>query len=106
MAEHPDYYAVAFGRKPGIYRQWTEAHEQVNGYKNNCHERFGTEEEAIKFMLPYHKRGDIRFFYPRTEDSLDEKLAQLSIKGDSKDATITRRLDNLEDRVSRLEKKR
>lgn len=44
------YYAVRVGRKPGIYDNWDDAKEQVNGFKNSKYKSFTTEEEAIAFM--------------------------------------------------------
>jgi Caulimovirus viroplasmin len=43
-------YAVRRGRRPGIYTSWSEAHDQVCGYKNNLHKKFGTLAEAVAFM--------------------------------------------------------
>jgi len=44
------YYAVCVGRKPGVYDNWEEAKEQVNGFKNSKYKSFATEEEAIAYM--------------------------------------------------------
>jgi hypothetical protein len=35
-------YAVAMGRRPGIYELWYEAAEEVVGYEGNIHRAFGT----------------------------------------------------------------
>lgn len=44
------YYAVRDGRKPGIYRTWDEAKQQVHGYKNATYRSFTTQKEAEEFM--------------------------------------------------------
>ena len=44
------YYAVAKGRKPGIYNSWDDASVQVNGVAN-CYKGFKTLAEAQQFMV-------------------------------------------------------
>jgi len=47
------YYAVAAGRKPGIYRQWfgkAGAQVQVIGFQGAVYKGFATREEAQAFM--------------------------------------------------------
>jgi hypothetical protein len=44
------YYAVAVGRRPGIYTSWRDAHGQVVGYPGNVHQAFRTREEAESFL--------------------------------------------------------
>ena len=49
----PKYYAVARGYNPGIYMYWEGeggAQEQVDGFKNNKHQRFSTRVEAEIFI--------------------------------------------------------
>ena len=50
LARKPRYYAVAVGWRPGIYRVWSNAAKQVNGYENNVYQSFGTLHEAKEFM--------------------------------------------------------
>jgi len=48
------YYAVAVGRKPGIYRQWfgeAGAQVQVIGFQGAVYKGFATREEAQAFMV-------------------------------------------------------
>lgn len=47
------YYAVAEGRRPGIYESWIEAGEQVNGFPGNRHQAFRTKEEAAHYLSPH-----------------------------------------------------
>ncbi|KAK5981822.1 RNase H domain-containing protein [Trichostrongylus colubriformis] len=44
------YYAVANGRKVGVFRSWDECHAQVNGYPNARYKKFVTESEALAFI--------------------------------------------------------
>ena len=45
-----NFYAVARGRKPGIYTNWTECYSQVNGFKGNYYKGFDTKAEAEAFI--------------------------------------------------------
>ncbi|KAI8037136.1 ribonuclease H1 [Drosophila gunungcola] len=44
------FYAVASGRKAGVYATWAECEEQVKGFKNAKYKKFGTRQEAEKFV--------------------------------------------------------
>jgi viroplasmin and RNaseH domain-containing protein len=52
------YYAVACGRKVGIFRSWAEAGPQVTGFPNNWHQKFTTKEEAREY-LEGHRSVDV-----------------------------------------------
>jgi hypothetical protein len=57
------YYAVAKGRKPGLYSNWDDAREQVDGFSHATHQKFKTREQAIQFMCIYGiEESKIRFF--------------------------------------------
>ena len=43
------FYAVRFGRIPGIYTSWNECKKQVNGFKGAIYKKFATEANAITF---------------------------------------------------------
>ncbi|XP_033184330.2 ribonuclease H1 [Bombus vancouverensis nearcticus] len=49
------YYAVAKGRKPGIYHTWPECHEQVLRFSGSVFKKFKTETEARSFIKEYEK---------------------------------------------------
>ncbi|XP_071856331.1 ribonuclease H1 [Bombus fervidus] len=49
------YYAVAKGRKPGIYRTWSECHEQVSCFSGPVFKKFKTETEANSFIKEHEK---------------------------------------------------
>lgn len=40
------YYAVARGRRPGIYTSWDEIEPLVSGFRGNKHKSFRTKQEA------------------------------------------------------------
>jgi hypothetical protein len=44
------FYAVAVGCHQGIYNNWLEAANQVNGYAGNVHWSFRTREEAEFYL--------------------------------------------------------
>ena len=44
-------YAVARGRKTGVFHTWPECQAQVKGYKNPVFKGFMTEEEAREWLL-------------------------------------------------------
>ncbi|KAK6032966.1 hypothetical protein OSTOST_00821, partial [Ostertagia ostertagi] len=47
------YYAVAKGRKVGVFGSWDECRVQVNGYPQARYKKFATENEAIAFITEY-----------------------------------------------------
>jgi len=52
------YYAIASGRKPGIYDNWPAAQAQVNGYPGAIYKGFLTKEEAEAwFKNPVYRAG-------------------------------------------------
>lgn len=59
------YYAVARGRKTGIYTSWDEAQEQIIRFPNALFKSFGNEIEAIKFLQQHE---DIE---PKSQDFRD-----------------------------------
>lgn len=44
------YYAVATGRKPGIYNSWEECENQVDGFSNARFKSFKTIDEAKRYL--------------------------------------------------------
>lgn len=43
------YYAVAKGRKSGVYSNWNDCKDQVNGYSGASFKKFNTAAEARLF---------------------------------------------------------
>jgi hypothetical protein len=50
------YYAVASGRRPGIYTSWPTAHKQVNCFSGAVFQGFSDYSDAMTFLYAY---GDI-----------------------------------------------
>ena len=48
------FYAVAKGRKPGIYLTWKECEEQIKGYSGSKFKKFESPEEAEAFYAQYN----------------------------------------------------
>lgn len=44
------FYAVRKGKTPGIYENWDQCREQVQGYSGAEYKKFNTETEAKEFM--------------------------------------------------------
>jgi ribonuclease H-related protein len=44
------YYAVKQGYKIGIFDNWEECKESVNGFKGAQYKSFRSEEEALKYL--------------------------------------------------------
>jgi ribonuclease HI len=58
VAKKKKYYAVKFGRKPGIYTQWfgeNGAESQVKGFPKAVFKGFATKEEAKIFLRDDYK---------------------------------------------------
>lgn len=57
------YYAVAVGRKPGLYKTWDECKEQTNGFSDAKFKSFQTESEARKYLqlndVAIDKKGNV-----------------------------------------------
>lgn len=47
------YYAVAVGRRTGIFRSWEEAEPLVRGFPGNVHQMFRSRDRAEEY-LRYH----------------------------------------------------
>lgn len=45
------FYAVAKGKKPGIYTSWPECQQNTNGYPGPIFKKFDTKAEAEAFIL-------------------------------------------------------
>ena len=47
------FYAVAKGRKRGIYKTWTECEKHVRGFKNAKFKKFPSEQQAREFIVSF-----------------------------------------------------
>ena len=50
MPAKPKFYAVARGRRPGVYTDWPTAKSQVHGFDGARYKGFATREEAEAFV--------------------------------------------------------
>ncbi|XP_034479565.1 ribonuclease H1 [Drosophila innubila] len=51
------FYAVAKGRKVGIYANWAQCEEQVKGFKGAVYKKFNNRLEAEQFISPTKATG-------------------------------------------------
>jgi len=51
------FYAVKFGRTPGVYKTWKECEEQTKGFKGAIFKSFATHGEALTFVTPVAFNG-------------------------------------------------
>lgn len=70
------FYAVAIGRKPGIYGTWIECCRQVNGFSDARYKKFKALSDAIEFMAVYG--GDGHFSQFKSEDFEPDSTASFS----------------------------
>ena len=56
-SSRPHFYAVARGRKPGIYQSWEACLEQVDGFPGPIHRKFSTVEEAEWFVWKHRDQS-------------------------------------------------
>lgn len=53
------YYAVAIGRKTGIFTMWNEVKTLVDGYQGARHKSFKTYDEANNYLLNFYNKSII-----------------------------------------------
>jgi ribonuclease HI len=66
-SEPTKFYAIARGRAPGVYTDWSKAQEQIKGFQRPRFKRFATRAEAEEFV-----RMAGRPIEPPTGDSADD----------------------------------
>lgn len=70
------FYAVARGRKPGIYGSWLECCKQVNGFSDARYKKFKDISDAVEFVTVYG--GDGHFSQFKSEDFEPDSTASFS----------------------------
>ncbi|KAL3231475.1 Endonuclease [Nakaseomyces bracarensis] len=50
MAKKGGFYAVQAGKKVGVYNNWNECRNQIDGYKGAVYKKFETFNEALTFV--------------------------------------------------------
>lgn len=53
------YYAIANGKKKGIFTDWNECKSNILGFSNAKYKSFKTKEEAQTFLDEYHQNPDL-----------------------------------------------
>ena len=51
------FYAVAKGKTTGIFTEWKECYDRVNGFSGAIYKKFKTKEDAEAFVISYSKPG-------------------------------------------------
>lgn len=75
------YYAVKNGRKPGIYKSWSDCKAQVDGFSGATYKSFLKEEDAIAFL------GGMAGGVKQTNGNSANKNAQLAELSSAVDIT-------------------
>jgi hypothetical protein len=70
------FYAVARGRKPGIYHTWRECRAQVEGFSDARYKKFKTLSDAKEFCAVYGGGGHFSLF--KSKDFEPDKKASFS----------------------------
>lgn len=66
----PQFYAVAKGRKPGIYHTWDECKFQVVGFSGAKYKGFPSEQEAKSYITEHGSTGPAAPLLPGTTQSV------------------------------------
>ncbi|XP_017061356.1 ribonuclease H1 [Drosophila ficusphila] len=78
------FYAVASGRKTGVYGTWAECEEQVKGFKNAKYKKFKSRQEAEQFVggcksytpqevaVPLGQKQEASFSWKNTIDRIEK----------------------------------
>lgn len=90
------YYAVQNGRLPGVYTDWPAAQEQITGFRNPRHKKFGSRQEAEAFVKAGQKNNKANGYseaaYPTTlEGQLQKAMYERSAPGMVLNGTYTPR---------------
>ncbi|XP_077274043.1 uncharacterized protein LOC143903887 isoform X2 [Temnothorax americanus] len=61
------YYAVANGRRNGVYDNWEDCKEQVNGYSYNNYRKFDTPDQAWDYVDQHRLKGKHEKLFDRNK---------------------------------------
>lgn len=64
----PKFYAVAIGRTPGIYTEWTEAQKAFQGWKGVKQRAFKTRAEAVDFIRAHGDEAGLKSIENESEE--------------------------------------
>ncbi|MDO5424070.1 MAG: viroplasmin family protein [Eubacteriales bacterium] len=79
------FYAVAIGRKTGIYRTWEECRQQVDGYPGGKQQGFYTEAEARKWMETF-KQPENQVSLGKAKPDFSQKYVSVGLNESQKKA--------------------
>lgn len=66
----PSFYAVAKGYNLGVYNNWSECKEQINGYKGSIYKKFDNHTSAENYIL--HCNNTHCYFYENKYKKFDD----------------------------------
>ena len=66
------FYAVAVGRKAGIFLDWGLCHRQVNKYSGNLYQKFKEFSECIQYLQTHAnlEKSEIHVYINDTEQHI------------------------------------
>ena len=67
------FYAVRFGRIPGIYTSWNECKKQVTGFKGAIYKKFSNESSAEIFCKNTSKTYKEKSTKEKTKDKIIDR---------------------------------
>ncbi|MDE5767332.1 MAG: ribonuclease H family protein [Malacoplasma sp.] len=73
------YYSVAVGRKIGIFENWKDCKDSVNGFKNAVYKSFSNLEDANQFLFNFKKNNE-KFKNELTDDNEVKKSVELDLQ--------------------------
>ncbi|XP_063972778.1 ribonuclease H1-like isoform X2 [Diachasmimorpha longicaudata] len=78
---HQKFYAVAVGRRPGLYTLWANCKDEVLGYKGSDWKVFECKLDAKKFMK---RRGHKEYYCENAQPQIPNPLENITFKKDKK----------------------
>ncbi|TGZ46537.1 Dna-directed rna polymerase ii subunit rpb7-like protein [Temnothorax longispinosus] len=75
------YYAVANGRRIGVYDNWEDCKEQVNGYSYNNYRKFDTPDQAWDYVDQHSSKGKHEKLFDRNKAVACRNGNQVAIRG-------------------------
>jgi ribonuclease HI len=76
--KEPRFYGIAAGHTPGVYTDWSDAQEQIVGYKQPKYKKFATLAEAVEFV----QKTIPGFVYDGAEESEEPPRKRVKKDGD------------------------
>lgn len=58
MAKGKKYYVIFKGHNPGVYDDWNDAREQIDGFSNPVYKGYGSPAEAAEAYRKYCRKSD------------------------------------------------